>query len=81
MYLFYPSSVQSNWELIFKTTPLGKPRAVLPLSDLANLLPDKESPCGAKGWFSREGIIALMFLESYVGVSDASLIELTSFLK
>ncbi len=75
MYLFSPSSVQSNRELIFKTTPLGKLHATLPLTDLANFLPVKESPSGAKGWFSKEGMLALMFLKSYVGVSDESLIE------
>lgn len=75
MYLFSPSSVQSNRELIFKTTPLGKLRETLPLLDLATLLPVKENPEGAKAWFSREGMLALMFLKSYVGVSDASLIE------
>lgn len=75
-YLFSHSELASSREIIFRATPLGKLRSVLPLEDLTNQLPAKSCAQGAKPWFDRRGLIALMFLKSYYSeLSDASLIE------
>ncbi len=73
--LFSDSEVKSPKEVIFHSTPLGKLRQVLPLSQLAALLPEKKSKSGAKSWLNNEGQVALMFLKSYTGLSDQCLID------
>ncbi|UKJ08729.1 transposase [Solitalea lacus] len=74
-YLFPVNELQSPREIIFQTTSLGKLRQVLPLDRLAALLPAKGSARGAKAWLAPEGMLALLFLKSYTGLSDEQLIE------
>jgi len=74
-YLFSEPCITISREIIFKSTPLGKLKEVLPLSSLVNLLPSKCNPAGAKPWFNPEGMLGLMFLKSYTELSDSFLIE------
>lgn len=74
-YLFSESELQTPREIIFAASPLGKLRSVLPLEELSKQLPQKKFPQGAKGWLDRSGMLALLFLKAYTGLSDASLIE------
>jgi hypothetical protein len=74
-FIFSESKIKSEDELIFEHTELGKLRQVLPLKQLAALLPERKTKAGAKAWFDNEGLIALMFLKHYTGFSDADLIE------
>jgi len=60
---------------IFFTTDLGKIHQVIPFEKLSILLPQRNSEVGAPSWLSREGFLALMFLKSYMGLSDEKLIE------
>ena len=56
----------------FSQMPLGKLRSVLPIKELAALLP-KSKNVGAKGWFDNEGKIALQFLKHHIKLSDEAL--------
>ena len=74
-YLFSESELQTPREIIFASSPLGKLRSVIPLEELSKQLPQKKFPQGAKCWLDRSGMLALLFLKAYTGLSDASLIE------
>lgn len=74
-FIFTESLIKSEDEIIFEQTELGKLRQVLPIKELASLLPSKKNKSGAKPWLDDEGQIALMFLKHYTGFSDADLIE------
>lgn len=73
--IFSDSEVKSPKEVIFHSTPLGKLRQALPISELASLLPEKRSKSGARSWLNNEGQVALMFLKSYTGLSDECLVD------
>jgi hypothetical protein len=74
-YLFTESELTTTKEIIFNASPLGQLRKVLPLEELSLQLPLKKHPQGAMAWFDRQGMLALLFLKAYTGLSDASLIE------
>lgn len=56
----------------FAKMPLGELRSVLPIKELAALLP-KAKKVGANGWFDNEGKIALQFLKHHTKLSDEAL--------
>lgn len=74
-FIFSESKIKSEDELIFEHTELGKLRQVLPIKELSSLLPERKNKSGAKSWLDNEGMIALMFLKHYTGMSDADLVE------
>lgn len=57
----------------FLKMSLGKLYTILPIKELAALLPEQEK--GRKGWFDNEGKIALQFLKSKSGLSDEELLS------
>ena len=61
---------------IFKhATALGKLHSTLPWQELAECLPPENTGPGAPRWFTAQGMLALMFLKSYLKLSDEKLIE------
>lgn len=72
-FIFSEEIIKSEKEIVFEQTELGKLYQVLPIKELASLLPERKA--GAKGWFSNEGQIALMFLKAFTELSDEQLIE------
>lgn len=61
---------------IFKhATSLGKLHATIPWEQLSECLPAENKGPGAPRWFSAQGMLALMFLKSYLKLSDEKLIE------
>ena len=76
MYLFSDKLFLSEQEIYFAyTSKLGQLYKQLPLEELSKLLPVKRSRKGAPSWLDNKGMIALMFLKSYTGASDRSLIR------
>jgi len=73
----YPSHLHFSSKLyIFKsTTNLGRIHEVIPWEAIAECLPPENVGPGAPRWFSAKGMFALMFLKSYLGLSDEKLIE------
>lgn len=63
-----------KWYL-FKETPLGKVYQTLPWQELAACLPPENDGPGAPRWFSNKGMLGLMFLKSYLSISDEKLVE------
>ncbi|MEQ8535720.1 MAG: transposase, partial [Imperialibacter sp.] len=59
----------------FKETELGKVYSSLPWDELAKCLPKENIGPGAPRWFDARGMFALMFLKSYLNISDEKLIE------
>lgn len=57
----------------FLKMSLGKFYEILPIKELAMLLPEQAK--GRKGWFNNEGKIALQFLKSKSGLSDEELLS------
>jgi len=45
------------------------------LEGLSKLLPEKKSPRGCPSWLDNKGLIGLMFLKHYTGLSDEKLLE------
>lgn len=73
--LFQPQTfITSKWYL-FKNSPLGKVYQSLPWEQLADCLPNENSGPGAPRWFSSQGMLGIMFLKSYLGLSDEKLVE------
>lgn len=63
----------------FAASELGRIREVLPIKEMAKALSShfrKKHPQGNKPMFSPEGEVALMFLKSYLAISDDGLIEM-----
>lgn len=58
----------------FVQSDLGKLYQSIPFKELASLLPRKKNKSGAPPWFQYEGYFGLMFLKSYLGLSDKKLI-------
>ncbi|MDN5205726.1 transposase [Fulvivirgaceae bacterium BMA10] len=73
--LFQPNLYLNPKWYLFKETDLGKLHATLPWQQLAECLPKIDQGPGAPRWFSSEGMLALMFLKSYLNISDRKLIE------
>lgn len=69
-----PHQHSSKWYL-FKELNLGKIYDTIPWDELEECLPTKNSTVGAPRWFSNKGMFALMFLKSYLNLSDEKLIE------
>jgi hypothetical protein len=63
-----------NYQQSFLTSELGRIHALLPLKAMAKELGLKEKYLGRNSYFSPESKLALMFLKSYAGVSDADLL-------
>lgn len=59
----------------FLETNLGQLYESIPFDELADLLPKKFSTAGSPGWFSYQGYFGVMFLKSYLNLSDAMLID------
>lgn len=75
MYLFCQNSLKTDKQIIFEQTPLGHLRKVLPVEKLSKLLPERKSKSGAPGWVNAEGMIAMLFLQSYTQLSDRKFID------
>jgi transposase, IS5 family len=75
MYLFCQNSLRTEKEIIFEHTELGRLQKALPIKELSELLPPKRSHAGAHSWFDRQGMISLLFLQSYTQLSDRKFID------
>lgn len=75
MYLFSKDSLKTEKEIIFEHTELGHLYSTLPFAELSELLPKKTSKSGAPSWFSRQGLVALLFLQSYTKLSDRQFVD------
>ncbi|MEQ8908947.1 MAG: transposase [Vicingaceae bacterium] len=73
--LFQPDVYVTPKWYIFKETELGKVHSSLPWDELAKCLPKENIGPGAPRWFDARGMFALMFLKSYLNISDEKLIE------
>lgn len=63
-----------NW-YIFKNSKLGKLHDSIPWDQLSGLLPGENKGPGAPRWFSARGMFGLMFLKTYLKISDEALVE------
>jgi len=59
----------------FLATQLGQLYEAMPFEELAKHFPKVKDERGRKSWFSVAGALGLMVLKSYLGLSDAKLIE------
>lgn len=59
----------------FSSSELGRLHACIPFSSLARTLGLRDAPLGRKSYFCSQGKLALMFLKSYTGLSDALLLD------
>lgn len=75
MYLFCQNSLKTDKQIIFETTQLGNLHRSLPLKKLITLLPERKNKSGAPAWVNSEGMIAMLFLQSYTGLSDRKFID------
>lgn len=73
----FPTHLHFSSKLyIFKhDTSLGQLHSSIPWDQLAECLPAENSGPGAPRWFSSAGMFGLMFLKSYLNLSDEKLIE------
>ena len=73
--LFQPKEyITPKWYL-FKDSKLGRIYLSIPWDQLADCLPEENRGPGAPRWFSAQGMFGLMFLKSYLNISDEKLIE------
>jgi IS5 family transposase len=75
MYLFCQNTLKTDKQIIFEQTELGKLHLCLPLKELSALLPDRKNKSGAPSWVKAEGMIAMLFLQSYTQLSDRKFID------
>jgi IS5 family transposase len=75
MYLFCQNTLKTDKQIIFEQTPLGHLRKALPIEKLSKLLPERRHKSGAPGWVKAEGMIAMLFLQSYTQLSDRKFID------
>ena len=75
MYLFCQNTLKTDKQIIFEQTPLGQLRKILPIEKLSKLIPERKSKSGAPGWANAEGMIAMLFLQSYTQLSDRKFID------
>ncbi|WP_254411660.1 transposase [Dyadobacter diqingensis] len=58
----------------FKTTELGRIHDCVDWDGLTALLPKKETLRGAPSWLPQKGLLGMMFLKHYTGLSDEKLL-------
>lgn len=64
-----------RWQ-IFQQSKLGQLYQAIPFIELSRLLPEKQSnTAGAPSWFDNAGMFGVMFLKSYLGLSDEKLVD------
>lgn len=73
--LFQPREYLTPKWYNFKNSKLGKVYHSIPWDQLADCLPKENQGPGAPRWFSSQGMFGLMFLKSYLNMSDEKLIE------
>jgi hypothetical protein len=73
--LFQPQEFLPVKWYLFKDSRLGKIYDSIPWDQLADCLPEESKGPGAPRWFSAHGMFGLMFLKSYLKISDEKLIE------
>jgi hypothetical protein len=74
--LFTNQEDYSHRWLIFQQSKLGQIYNAIPFQQLSELLPSKStSSVGAPSWFNNAGMFGVMFLKSYLGLSDEKLVE------
>lgn len=74
--LFQPRQYLNPKWYIFKDLELGSVYDCLPWDQLSECLPNEfNNGVGAPRWFSNRGMIAMMFLKSYLKLSDEKLVE------
>ena len=73
--LFQPQQYLTPKWYYFKDSKLGKIYDSIPWDQLADCLPEDNKGPGAPRWFSASGMFGLMFLKSYLSISDEKLIE------
>lgn len=73
--LFQPEDYLTPKWYLFKNSNLGKIHDSIPWDQLADCLPKENIGPGAPRWFSAQGMFGLMFLKSYLNISDEKLIE------
>ena len=73
--LFQPQDFLTPKWYLFKSSKLGRIYDYIPWDQLAACLPEENRGPGAPRWFSAQGMFGLMFLKSYLNISDEKLIE------
>ena len=73
--LFQPEDYLTPKWYFFKDSKLGRIYTTIPWDQLADCLPEENRGPGAPRWFSAQGMFGLMFLKSYLNISDEKLIE------
>ena len=73
--LFQPERFLTPKWYLFKSSKLGQVYQCVPWQQLAECLPEENKGPGAPRWFSSQGMLGLMFLKSYLNISDEKLIE------
>jgi len=73
--LFQPQQYLTPKWYFFKDSKLGKMHYSIPWDQLSDCLPRENTGPGAPRWFSAQGMFGLMFLKSYLNISDEKLIE------
>lgn len=73
--IFQPSEyLDSRW-YFFKDSELGRMHASIPWEQLSECLPAENKGAGASRWFNNKSLFGLMFLKSYLNLSDEKLID------
>jgi transposase, IS5 family len=75
MYLFSQNTLKTDKEIIFENIELGRLQKALPLKALSELLPKRKTTLGARSWFDNQGLMSLLFLQSYTQLSDRHFID------
>ena len=74
--LFTDDECFSHRRQIFQQSKLGQLHQAIPFEQLSALLPNKQvNTAGAPAWFDNKGMFAVMFLKSYLGLSDEKLVD------
>lgn len=73
--LFQPQQYLTPKWYLFKDSNLGRVFDSIPWNQLSDCLPEENRGPGAPRWFSSAGMFGLMFLKSYLNISDEKLIE------
>jgi len=73
--LFQPERFLSPKWYLFKNSNFSSMYDSIPWDRLSDCLPEEHKGPGAPRWFSAQGMFGLMFLKSYLDISDEKLIE------
>ncbi len=74
--LFSNQEEYSHRWMIFQQSKLGKLYQSIPFQQLSMLLPLKSTrSVGAPSWFDNSGMLGIMFLKAYLGLSDEKLVD------